>query len=289
MKAYEWLDADQGLEIHEIEIPENVREAAEAARATIMENIIETNDELMMRYLEDEEISIDELRKAVREATIRGEITPVFCGSALRNKGVQEILDAVVYYLPSPVEVPPIEGFNPDTGEPEVRHPSNDEPFSALVFKIVTDDYVGRLAYFRVYSGTISTGQSIINSTKDRKERIGRILRMHADRREDVETLGAGEIGAVLGVKFTFTGDTLCDADAPIILEAINFPEPVIQLAIEPKTNKDQDKLGNALRALAEEDPTFRVKVDDQTGQTILYGMGELHLEVLVLPARLIA
>jgi elongation factor G len=282
MKAYEWLDADQGLEIHEIEIPENVREAAEAARATIMENIIETNDELMMRYLEDEEISIDELRKAVREATIRGEITPVFCGSALRNKGVQEILDAVVYYLPSPVEVPPIEGFNPDTGEPEVRHPSNDEPFSALVFKIVTDDYVGRLAYFRVYSGTISTGQSIINSTKDRKERIGRILRMHADRREDVETLGAGEIGAVLGVKFTFTGDTLCDADAPIILEAINFPEPVIQLAIEPKTNKDQDKLGNALRALAEEDPTFRVKVDDQTGQTILYGMGELHLEVLV-------
>jgi elongation factor G len=282
MKAYMWDDSDLGSVAKEVPIPDQVRDDAEAARKSILERIVETDDELMLRYLDEEEISEDELRAALRVATLKGEINPVLCGTALRNKGVQRLLDAVIYYLPSPLDVPPIEGTNPDTDQMELRKAEDDEPLSALVFKIVTDPYVGKLAYFRVYSGVLKTGDSVINSTKNKKERIGRILRMHADHREDLTEVHAGDIAATLGLKQTFTGETLCDSKSPIILEAIDFPEPVISLAIEPKSNADQDRMGIALKALAEEDPTFQVKVDDQTGQTVLYGMGELHLEVLV-------
>jgi elongation factor G len=282
MEAVVWEEEDLGAKPHAVDIPEEVREEAEAARANIIEHIIETDEELMMRYLEDEEISVEELREALRQATIRGEVTPVLCGSSLRNKGVQRVLDAVVYYLPSPLDVPDIEGTNPVTGEQVSRPPDDDAPLSALVFKIVTDPYVGRLAYFRVYSGVLNRGDTLLNASKDKRERIGRILQMHADHREDLEEVRAGHIAATLGLKNTFTGDTLSAQNAPILLEAIDFPEPVISMAIEPRTNLDQDKMGVALRALAEEDPTFQVRTDDQTGQTILYGMGELHLEVLI-------
>ena len=282
MKAYMWDEDDLGAASKEVPMPDYIVADAEEARAAIIDRIIETDDELMMRYLDEEEISADELRTALRAATLRGEVTPVLCGTALRNKGVQKVLDAVVHYLPSPLDVPPMEGTNPLTGQSEIREAKDEAPLSALVFKIVTDPYVGRLAYFRVYSGVLKSGTSVINSTKNRKERIGRILRMHADHREDLTEVHAGDIAATLGLKQTFTGETLCDPQAPLVLEAIDFPEPVISTAIEPKSNADQDKMGVALRALAEEDPTFQVKVDDQTGQTILYGMGELHLEVLV-------
>jgi elongation factor G len=282
MKAYMWDEDDLGAASKEVPMPDYIVAEAEEARAAIIDRIIETDDELMMRYLDEEEISADELRTALRAATLRGEVTPVLCGTALRNKGVQKVLDAVVHYLPSPLDVPPMEGTNPFTGQSEIREAKDEAPLSALVFKIVTDPYVGRLAYFRVYSGVLKSGTSVINSTKNRKERIGRILRMHADHREDLTEVHAGDIAATLGLKQTFTGETLCDPQAPLVLEAIDFPEPVISTAIEPKSNADQDKMGVALRALAEEDPTFQVKVDDQTGQTILYGMGELHLEVLV-------
>jgi elongation factor G len=282
MEASEWNEEDLGARVVPVDIPDEVREEVEAAREQIMENIIETDDALMTRYLDGEEIGVDELRAALRQATIRGDVTPVLCGSALRNKGIQRVLDAVVYYLPSPLDVPPMTGIVPGTGEIVERPPLDTGPMAALVFKIVTDPYVGRLAYFRVYSGTLQAGSTVLNTTKDRKERIGRVLRMHADRREDLEEVQAGDIAATLGLKNTFTGETLSRRDAPVILESIEFPEPVIQLAIEPKTNLDQDKMSTALRALAEEDPTFQVKVDEQTGQTILYGMGELHLEVLV-------
>jgi elongation factor G len=282
MKAYMWDEDDLGAASKEVPMPEHILAEAEEARAAIIDRIVETDDELMMRYLDEEEISADELRAALRAATLRGDVTPVLCGTALRNKGVQKVLDAVVHYLPSPLDVPPIEGTNPFTEQIEMREAKDEEPLSALVFKIVTDPYVGRLAYFRVYSGVLKSGSSVINSTKNRKERIGRILRMHADHREDLTEVHAGDIAATLGLKQTFTGETLCDPQAPLILESIDFPEPVISPAIEPKSNADQDKMGIALRALAEEDPTFQVKVDDQTGQTILYGMGELHLEVLV-------
>jgi elongation factor G len=236
----------------------------------------------MVRYLEDEEVSPEELRVALRKATIRGEVTPVLCGTSLRNKGIQILLNAIVYYLPSPLDVPPIEGVNPVTESAEIRKADDDEPLSALVFKIVTDPYVGRLAYFRVYSGVLHSGDTVANTAKGKKERIGRILRMHADHREDLKEVRAGDIAATLGLKTTFTGDTLCATDAPIVLESIDFPEPVIMLAVEPKSSVDQDKMGIALKSLSEEDPTFRVKVDEQTGQTILFGMGELHLEVLI-------
>ncbi|MDT8305875.1 MAG: elongation factor G [Anaerolineae bacterium] len=282
MEAVVWEEEDLGAKPHAVEIPAEVREEAEGARAIIIEHIIETDEELMMRYLEDEEISVEELRAALRQATIRGEVTPVLCGSALRNKGVQRVLDAVVYYLPSPLDVPDVEGAHPVTGEAVTRPPIDDAPLSALVFKIVTDPYVGRLAYFRVYSGIVTRGDTVLNASKDKRERIGRILQMHADHREDLEEVRAGHIAATLGLKNTFTGDTLSASNAPILLEAIEFPEPVISMAIEPRTNLDQDKMGVALRALAEEDPTFQVRTDDQTGQTILYGMGELHLEVLI-------
>jgi elongation factor G len=282
MEAAVWNEEDLGAQAEIVDIPEEVRDRAEKARAKIMDNIIETDEELTIRYLEGEEISVEELRSALRKATIQGLVTPVLCGSALRNKGIQRVLDAVVYYLPSPLDVPPIHGEVPDTGEETSRPPDDAAPMSALVFKIVTDPYVGRLAYFRVYSGVVKAGSNVLNSSKAKKERIGRVLRMHADRREDLDEVCAGDIAATLGLKDTFTGETLCDRHAPIILESIDFPEPVISLAIEPKTNLDQDKMALSLKSLSEEDPTFQVKTDSQTGQTILYGMGELHLEVLV-------
>ncbi len=282
MEAAIWEEDDLGATPVMSDVPEEVLEEAVKARQAIVEYIVETDDELMLRYLEDEDISADELRCALRKATIAGEATPVFCGTALRNKGIQRVLDAVVHYLPSPEDVPPMEGTNPYTEKVEQRFANDDEPLSALVFKIVTDPYVGRLAYFRVYSGVLHSGDSVLNTTKNKKERIGRILRMHADRREDLKEVRAGDIAATLGLKRTFTGETLCDAKSPILLESIEFPEPVISLAIEPRSNADQEKMGLALKALSEEDPTFQIKTNDQTGQTILYGMGELHLEVLV-------
>ena len=281
MKAILWVD-DLGKEPVVTEIPEEVLEEAQQAREIIIERIIETDDALMMRYLEGEEIPAQALRRALRQATLEGKATPVLCGSALRNKGVQPLLDAIVDYLPSPVDIPPITGINPYTQREEVRPADEDAPLAALVFKIVTDPYVGRLAYFRVYSGRVKAGSMVLNSTKGKKERVGRVLRMFADRREDIQEVYAGDIGATLGLKNTFTGETLCSPQAPIILESITFPEPVISVAIEPKTSADQDKLSDALRRLAEEDPTFQVRIDENTGQTIISGMGELHLEVLV-------
>lgn len=282
MEAYIWEDDDLGATATIGEIPEDVYDEAVKARNIIIERIVETDDDLMMMYLEEEDISAEDLRAALRNATIQGKATPVLCGTALKNKGVQRVLDAVVYYLPSPIDIPPVSAIDSKTDEPVLRHPRDDEPLSALVFKIVTDPYVGKLAYFRVYSGVLRSGDSLLNGAKNRKERIGRILRMHADHREDLKEVHAGDIAATLGLKQTFTGDTLTSADAPVVLESIEFPEPVISLAIEPRTNKDQEKMGIALKALSEEDPTFQIRTDDQTGQTILYGMGELHLEVLV-------
>lgn len=280
-KAILWED-DLGKEPKETEIPPDLRAAVEQARHVMVEQIAETDDDLTLKYLEGEEISVEELKAALRRAVLAGKVTPVFCGSSLRNKGVQMILDAVVDYLPSPADIPPVKGTRPDSNE-EVERPADDNaPMSALVFKIVTDPYVGRLAYIRVYSGKITNSTMVYNSTKGRRERIGRLLRMYADRREDIDEVLAGDIGAVLGLKESFTGDTLCDAANPILLEPISFPEPVISVAIEPKTTADQDKMAEALRKLAEEDPTFRVRTDEETGQTIISGMGELHLDIIV-------
>ncbi|NPA06141.1 MAG: elongation factor G [Chloroflexi bacterium] len=281
MKAIIWVD-DLGKEPRVVEIPDELREEAEAAREQMIEQIVETDEALMEKYFNDEEITVDELKAALRRATIAGQLQPVFCGSALRNKGIQPLLDGIVDYLPSPVDIPPVRGINPETGEEEVREARDDAPLAALVFKIVTDPYAGRLAYFRVYSGTLTQGKMVYNATKGRKERIGRLIRMYADRREDIDEVYAGDIAAVVGLKHTFTGDTLCDPKHPIVLESISFPEPVISVAIEPKSTADQDKLAKALQKLAEEDPTFRVRVDESTGQTIISGMGELHLEILV-------
>lgn len=273
---------DLGTAIERYPIPSDYAEIAQTARAEMIEKIVETDETLTEKYLSEEPISNDELRAALRAATISGELNPVLCGSALKNKGVQMLLDAIVELLPSPLDVPPIKGQHPTTGEIEERHPSDDVPLSALVFKIVTDPFVGRLAFFRVYSGVLKAGSQVLNTSKDRKERIGRVVRMFADRREDVEEVHAGDIAATLGLKQTFTGETLAASHAPIILENIKFPEPVISVAIEPKTKADQDKMGVALQKLAEEDPTFVVRVNEQTGQTLISGMGELHLEVLV-------
>ncbi len=273
---------DLGTQIERVPIPADFLPRAEEARALMIETIVENDDYLMEKYLMEEDITNDELRAALRDATIHNKVQPVMVGSALKNKGVQMLLDAVVDLLPSPLDVPPITGTDPRTGEEQVRHATDDEPLSALVFKIVTDPFVGRLAFFRVYSGVLKAGSSVQNTSKDSKERIGRVVRMFADRREDVEEIHAGDIAATLGLKNTFTGETLSAAHAPIVLEAINFPEPVIQVAIEPKTKADQDKMGEALRKLAEEDPTFVVSVDETLGQTLIKGMGELHLEVLV-------
>jgi elongation factor G len=264
------------------EIPVDMAAEVAELRTAMIEKIAETDEELTLRYLEGEEISIEELKAGIRRAVIAGKATLVYCGSALRNKGVQPLLDAIVDYLPSPIDIPDVVGFKPGSSEEITRPASDDAPLSALVFKIVSDPYVGRLAYFRVYSGKISKGASVYNSRKGKRERVGRLLRMYADHREDIDEVLAGDIGAVLGMKDTFTGDTLCDAANSIVLEDITFPDPVIFLAIEPRTLADQDKMSGALHKLSEEDPTFRVGVDENTGQTMIWGMGELHLEVLV-------
>jgi elongation factor G len=279
--AYVYHD-DLGKKIEKTEIPADMAEAAADARKHLVELIAETNEDLMMRYLEDEELSPEELRAALRAATINGSLVPVLCGSSLKNKGIQLMLDAIVDYLPSPLDVPPVRGVDPKTGEEETRSVAPNEPFSALVFKIAVDPHVGRLAYLRVYSGKLDAGSYTLNSTKGERERIGRLLQMHANHREEISSVAAGDIAAVIGLKSTFTGDTLCDPANPIVLEAITFPEPVITVSIEPKTRADQDKMGQALTRLAEEDPTFRLRTNEETGQTVIEGMGELHLEVIV-------
>ena len=281
MQAVSWED-EMGKEIIYSAIPPSLLDQATEMRATMVERIAELDDELTIKFLEGDEISVDELKAGLRRAVIASKATPIFCGSALRNKGVQNILDAVIDYLPSPADVPPVTGINPDNDQEVERPAEDDAPLSALVFKIVTDPYVGRLAYFRVYSGTLTQGLMAYNPKKGKKERIGRLLRMYADRREDITEVRAGDIAAILGLKDSFTGDTLCDLHHPITLETITFPEPVISVAIEPKTTVDQDRMGEALRKLTEEDPTFRVHFDESTGQTIISGMGELHLDVLV-------
>ncbi|MCS6992715.1 MAG: elongation factor G [Anaerolineales bacterium] len=276
------FDDELGKEPKIVEIPADLTARAEEMRHVMVEKIAETDDDLTMKYLEGEEITVPELKAALRRAVIAGKAFPVFCGSSLRNKGVQPVLDAVIDYLPSPLDIPAVRGTSPDNPEEIIELPASDDaPLSALVFKIVTDPYVGRLAYFRVYSGVITQGTMVTNSTKRKRERIGRLIRMYADRREDIEEVRAGDIAAALGFKESFTGDTLCDTK-PIILESISFPEPVITIAVEPKTTSDQEKMGEALRKLAEEDPTFRVRTDEATGQTQISGMGELHLDIIV-------
>ncbi|NDJ62724.1 MAG: elongation factor G [Chloroflexi bacterium] len=273
---------DLGTAIERHPIPENAREEAETRRAEMIEKIVENDDYLTEKYLMGEEVSDEELMGALRAGTLASKIQPVLCGSALKNKGVQILLDRVVELLPSPLDVPPVEGHDPKTDEILVRNPKDDEPTAALVFKIITDPFVGRLAFFRVYSGVVKAGSNMLNATNGKRERIGRIVRMFADDREDVEEVRAGDIAAVLALKDTFTGDTLADQNNPVILEKISFPAPVIEVAIEPNSKSDQDKMGEALRRLAEEDPTFEVEVDEKLGQTKIRGMGELHLEVLV-------
>lgn len=280
-EAFLWED-DLGKESRQVEIPADMQSQVEEMRAYLIEKIAETDDALMLKYLEGEEPTVEELKAGLRQAVIADRVTPVFCGSSLRNKGVQPVLDAVIDFLPSPLDVPAVKGEHPKTGESIERLAADDEPLSALVFKIVTDPYVGRLAYVRVYSGKLAQSGMVYNSSKDRRERVGRLLRMYADRREDITEVYAGDIAAILGMKDTFTGETLCEQGAPVLLENITFPAPVISVAIEPKTVADQDKMAEALRKLSEEDPTFRVHSDDETGQTIIEGMGELHLEVLV-------
>jgi elongation factor G len=281
MQAVIW-DDDLGKDPKIVPIPGELQQAAQEARHAMVEKIAELDDHLTVRYLEGAEIAVDELKLALRKAVLANKAYPVFCGSSLKNKGVQILLDAVIDLLPSPADVPSVMGSAPGSSEPTIELPAQDDaPLSALVFKIVTDPYVGRLAYFRTYSGVINQGQTVTNSTKGKRERIGRLIRMHADRREDVTEVRAGDIGAALGFKDTFTGDTLCD-NKQIVLENISFPEPVISIAIEPKSTADQEKMGEALRKLSEEDPTFRVRSDENTGQTIISGMGELHLDILV-------
>ncbi len=280
-RAILWED-DLGKEPRQADIPADLMDLVKERYARMLEQIVETDEHLTMKYLDGEAITAEELKSALRKAVITGKATPVFCGSALRNKGVHLILDAVIEYLPSPADIPPVIGNHPHTGAELERPAHDDAPMSALVFKIVTDPYVGRLAYIRVYSGKLTQAAMVYNSTKERRERVGRLLRMYADRREDLTEILAGDIGAVLGLKDSFTGDTLCDASNPVLLENITFPEPVISVAIEPKTAADQDKMSTALHKLSEEDPTFRVHTDVDTGQTIISGMGELHLEILV-------
>jgi len=281
MQAIYWSD-ELGREMTYEDIPADMLKPAQEMRAQLVEKIAELDDDLIVKYLDGEEISVPELKASLRQAVIQSKATPIFCGSSLRNKGVQQVLDAVIDYLPSPLDVPAVRGTNPDNGS-EVQYPPDENaPLTSLVFKIVTDPYVGRLSYIRVYSGTLKQGEMAYNPTKGRRERIGRLLHMYADRREDVTEVYAGDIAATLGLKDSFTGDTLCDQQNPVVLESITFPEPVISVAIEPKTTADQDKMGEALRKLSEEDPTFRVHSDESTGQTIIEGMGELHLDVLV-------
>ena len=280
MKAYMYKD-DKGQEVDLVEIPEDMKALAEEYREKMVEAIAELDEDLTMKFLEGEEISIEELKTALRKGVIACEVNPVFCGTAYRNKGVQLVLDAVVDYMPSPLDIPAIKGVLLD-GEEAERHSSDEEPFAALAFKIMADPFVGKLAFFRVYSGVLKSGSYVINSTKNKKERIGRILQMHANTREEISEVYAGDIASAVGLKDTTTGDTLCDPDHPIILESMEFPEPVIHVAIEPKSKAAQEKMGVALQRLSEEDPTFRVRTDEETGQTIIGGMGELHLEIIV-------
>jgi len=281
MKAVRWYD-ELGEEWGHEEIPKDLEEQAEEARHDMIEGVAEFDDEVLEAYVHGSEISQEMIRRAIRKGTISAKVVPVLCGSALRNRGVQPLLDAVVDYLPSPLDVPPVTGENPYTKEQEERPPSDDQPFAALAFKIMSDPYVGKLTYFRVYSGTLHTGTFVLNSTRGHKERIGRILRMHANHREDVKVVCVGDIVAGVGLKKTTTGDTLCDPSHPVLLEQMSFPEPVISVAIEPKTKMDQDRLTESLNRLSDEDPTFRVSYDEDSGQTIISGMGELHLEVVV-------
>ena len=281
MKAYVYYD-DLGKDIREEEIPEDLKELAEKYHTEMVEHVAEQDDALFEKYLNGEALTEAEIRDCIRKATIANHMVPVTCGTSYKNKGVQKLLDAIVDYMPAPTDIESIKGVNPETDEPEVRHSSDEEPFSALAFKIATDPFVGKLCFFRVYSGTLSAGSTVYNSTKDNNERIGRILQMHANHRQDLETVYAGDIAAAVGLKNTITGDTLCDERHPVILESMEFPEPVIRVAIEPKTKAGQEKMGIALAKLAEEDPTFKAYTDEETGQTIIAGMGELHLEIIV-------
>jgi len=273
---------DMGNDVRVEPIPEDMQEKAQEYHDKLIEAVAETDEELMMKYLEGEELTKEEIKAALRKATISNEIVPVVCGSSYKNRGVQKLLDAIVDYMPAPTDVEAIKGTNPETGEEEDRISSDDQPFAALAFKIMTDPYVGKLCFFRVYSGTLDAGTTVYNSVKDNNERIGRILQMHANNRKDIDTVYAGDIAAAVGLKNTTTGDTLCDEKHPIVLESMNFPEPVIRVAIEPKTKAGSEKMGIALAKLAEEDPTFRTWTDEETGQTIIAGMGELHLEIIV-------
>ncbi|HOO07632.1 MAG TPA: elongation factor G [Ruminococcus sp.] len=281
MKAYIYTN-DIGTDIKVEDIPEDMKELAQKYHEEMVEHVAEQDEELMMKYLDGEELTQQEIKDCIRKATIANEMVPVTCGTSYKNKGVQKLLDAIIDYMPSPLDVPAIKGVNPDTGEEEERPSSDSEPFSALAFKIATDPFVGKLAFFRVYSGVINQGDSVLNATKDSRERFGRIVQMHANHRKDLTTVYSGDIAAAVGLKNTTTGDTLCDEKHPIILESMEFPEPVIQLAIEPKTKAGQEKMGIALAKLAEEDPTFKTWTDEETGQTIIAGMGELHLDIIV-------
>ncbi|MBP3799100.1 MAG: elongation factor G [Ruminococcus sp.] len=281
MKAYIYTN-DIGTDIQVEDIPEDMKEKAEQYRSELLEHVAEMDDELMEKYFDGQELTEEEIKRTIRKSTIDNTMVPVCCGTSYKNKGVQKLLDAIVEYMPSPLDVPHIKGVNPDTGEEDERPSSDDEPFAALAFKIATDPFVGKLCFFRVYSGVLTAGSTVYNSTKDKNERIGRILQMHSNHRKDIEEIFAGDIGAAVGLKNTTTGDTLCDEKHPIILESMEFPEPVIQLAIEPKTKAGQEKMGIALSKLAEEDPTFRTWTSEETGQTIIAGMGELHLEIIV-------
>ena len=282
MKSINWDDALQGTRFTEEDIPPALQADAEAARHFMVEAIADADEDVMMKYLEGEEISIAELQAALRKATISGAVVPVLCGSAFKNKGVQAALDAVLDYLPSPVDIKPVEGTNPDNGEEIVRSADDSEPFSALAFKIATDPFVGQLTFFRVYSGVLTAGSTVLNPGRNQKERIGRVLQMHANERHEIKEVLAGDIAAAVGLKTAYTGDTLCDLNKPIALEQMEFPEPVIHVAVEPKTKADQEKMGIALGKLAQEDPSFRVRTDQESGQTIISGMGELHLEIIV-------
>ncbi len=281
MKAYIYYD-DLGKDIRVEEIPEDMKEKAQQYHDDMVEHVAEQDEDLMMKYLDGEELTIEEIKACIRKSTIANEMVPVTCGTSYKNKGVQKLLDAIIDYMPSPLDVPAIKGVNPDTEEEEERPSSDDEPFSALAFKIATDPFVGKLAFFRVYSGVVNQGDTVLNATKDNRERFGRIVQMHANHRKDLTTVYSGDIAAAVGLKNTTTGDTLCDEKHPIILESMEFPEPVIQLAIEPKTKAGQEKMGIALAKLAEEDPTFKTWTDEETGQTIIAGMGELHLDIIV-------
>jgi len=281
MKAYVYYD-DVGKDIREEEIPADMQELAETYHAELIEHVAEQDDDLMEKYFSGEELTIDEIKGCIRKSTIANTMVPVCCGTSYRNKGVQKLLDAIIDYMPSPLDVPAIKGVNPETEEEEVRNSSDTEPFAALAFKIATDPFVGKLAFFRVYSGSVNAGTAVYNSSRDNDERIGRILQMHANSRKDIDTVYAGDIAAAVGLKNTTTGNTLCDEKHPIVLESMKFPEPVIRVAIEPKTKAGQEKMGLALAKLAEEDPTFKTYTDEETGQTIIAGMGELHLEIIV-------